>query len=794
MSTADATAPSPESVDTRQRPPPGGASSHEHPAPQKKPGKRDRVALACQRCKTRKQKCDGQRPACTSCARLAIKCVYIVPLVPAAGEKKLYIKALEQRVAELESFLASLGHFGATADHFRGLPQPSSSQQQPPPPPGVPGIQAGSSVPLQQASDDDGNELLVAVRDLSLSASGHYVGASSNITIGRVLSSVVHSQRDGGQPFVLDDQSTHGEDDPAPKSVYSSSLGDVMGVPFLSPNVATRLIQGWFRHIATRYPLIHSARLMGLHNNRDTLSDYYDQAILHIVYAVSGRWLESAGEMGHFFSDQHYDLAFGEMDTILSLRDSRTVDYLLLMALYCTRAPRDPGAWTYVGAAMRICIELGLHRRPRRPQLDVDGEMTKRRFWTAYFLDRDISIAVGRPPSISDHDIDTDLPFDINEDTLDSEVIRQASLRVIQTPVNPPTTMTSFIHRTRLKKIESEIQHVVYRVDRPGRVVPDATLDQFIVQLEAWRSAIPYDARNYVQPRQDSAYEGSEFYTIHYHRCVRFLLYPQLAGNPVNMRYLRLCADACAGIIADYRRLHHVFPVGFSALSIQSVFLAGLTLIYCAWLAPPSLLSTIEGPLTDCQILLYIVTERYPSARKYRDVFERIKTALVPALAARAPRPQGGGGGGSRPGDPVRVDAAAQETFARLLRAQTGGDGGSDGGGGGGEWWDGAAGLGHDFSYMINSMTGNAVAAAAATEDTGTGTAAAANAATQFDVGVVDPMTTDPLGRAPNRNEQPASASAAAGGMGHFPPVWHGLPLGIPQNLDEVDAVGDIFQ
>ncbi len=49
--------------------------------------------------------------------------------------------------------------------------------------------------------------------------------------------------------------------------------------------------------------------------------------------------------MGHFFSDQHYDLAFEAMDTILQYRDSCTLDYLILMAVYCTRAPRDPGAW-----------------------------------------------------------------------------------------------------------------------------------------------------------------------------------------------------------------------------------------------------------------------------------------------------------------------------------------------------------------------------------------------------------------------------------------------------------------
>lgn len=63
--------------------------------------------------------------------------------------------------------------------------------------------------------------------------------------------------------------------------------------------------------------------------------------------------------------------------------------------------------------------------------------------------------------------------------------------------------------------------------------------------------------------------------TIHYHRCVRFLLYPQLSQTPVNHDYVQTCAKACQGIIGDYRSLHRKFPVGFSALSIQSVFLSG---------------------------------------------------------------------------------------------------------------------------------------------------------------------------------------------------------------------------
>jgi hypothetical protein len=58
---------------------------------------------------------------------------------------------------------------------------------------------------------------------------------------------------------------------------------------------------------------------------------------------------------------------------------------------------------------MKLCIDLGLHRKPRRQSRSLQAEMNRRRFWTAYVLDRDISIALGRPPSISDHDIDVDV-------------------------------------------------------------------------------------------------------------------------------------------------------------------------------------------------------------------------------------------------------------------------------------------------------------------------------------------------------------------------------------------------
>lgn len=68
---------------------------------------------------------------------------------------------------------------------------------------------------------------------------------------------------------------------------------------------------------------------------------------------------------------------------------------------------------TLVGIAMRLCIELGLHRRKRSPVHSIRSEMEKKLFWSCYYLDRELSLSLGRPPSISDHDIDAQASFQI---------------------------------------------------------------------------------------------------------------------------------------------------------------------------------------------------------------------------------------------------------------------------------------------------------------------------------------------------------------------------------------------
>ncbi|PVH69076.1 hypothetical protein DL98DRAFT_182853 [Cadophora sp. DSE1049] len=43
---------------------------------EQEPRKRRRVAVACKGCRTRKTRCNGNRPRCSTCAELNLECVY----------------------------------------------------------------------------------------------------------------------------------------------------------------------------------------------------------------------------------------------------------------------------------------------------------------------------------------------------------------------------------------------------------------------------------------------------------------------------------------------------------------------------------------------------------------------------------------------------------------------------------------------------------------------------------------------------------------------------------------------
>lgn len=75
--------------------------------------------------------------------------------------------------------------------------------------------------------------------------------------------------------------------------------------------------------------------------------------------------------------------------------------------------------------------------------------------------------------------------------------------------------MSLFIHLTKLRRIESGVQQVAYRVDKPT-TLPAAVIDRFLEELEEWKERIPLDNRfeNQDVDQEMTTFDGSNYYVF----------------------------------------------------------------------------------------------------------------------------------------------------------------------------------------------------------------------------------------------------------------------------------------
>lgn len=309
-------------------------SLDEQSIPVPKRAKRSRVQVACQRCQTRKQKvfflvvqmhwilfrcnlfysinailpclnsvwiiycvranlskCDGTRPECSTCVSHGLECRYVLPSYHKPQEAKMYIKALENRVAELETTLTNGGLVDAALDHWH--------QRAP-----------------RVKKEKDGPEAyspLAAVRDVSLNTSGSFIGGTSTLTLARMLESILGcngkeqtaqqtrvsriTSPDTNSPNAI----TSGETSPEYRETSTSNDLACESRSFpgaswgMQTNMADKLLLAYFKHVAVNFPVVHSAQIKDIHQRRDALDDPYEESILNLVYALGGQFLETVG-------------------------------------------------------------------------------------------------------------------------------------------------------------------------------------------------------------------------------------------------------------------------------------------------------------------------------------------------------------------------------------------------------------------------------------------------------------------------------------------------------------------
>ena len=73
-------------------------------------------------------------------------------------------------------------------------------------------------------------------------------------------------------------------------------------------------------------------------------------------------------------------------------------------------------------------------------------------------------------------------------------------------------------------------------------------------------------------------------------------------------------------------------------MALQTVFMAGLTLVYCLWISPEDIFdSTTSNGIHDCSIVLFVIADRVPAAKRYRNAFELIRQRVIDRISTTPP-------------------------------------------------------------------------------------------------------------------------------------------------------------
>lgn len=526
--------------------------------------------VACNRCKSRKQKCDGDfqtNTACSNCNGSNKECIY------EANKGSQYIKSLELRNQKLQKEL----------DELR------------------------SKIPLSNDSD----EHLFNIN-----------GVSDFGTTSLLLTDAIKELKQG--------------------ETFDSTETDWAECISLLLN-RSELVDNYFdiyiEFVHSKYPMLDISYINYLRSNKDcVLQDLNDDStvdkfIYLMICAVGARIVSEQENEASTSTDDapenHTIFYINALSlNIFAFKHIKNIHALLLLVIYLLRTPVGVTIWCLIRFAMGSCIDLDLHRRDMKlfEQDPVSYQLRARTFWTAYSLERVISNSFGRPYSISDIDIDVDLPIDNGDDTnpnyiktifyIEHPELNYSNFDTSNFPVNARnnTYLTMSNHFFKLRRIDSQIQSTIYRVDNQTNEIPYTEISNLQVKMRNWIQELPENI---------STFE-SDYCLYLFNKQICSLTKPFLtrldSKDVLFTETIRSCFDIC--LLS--RRIHQSSKYQQSFISLQTAFLAGVTIVYGLLSGKISWGFEVSEGLRNCSSVLYLFAERSSNAAKFRDLFEAL--------------------------------------------------------------------------------------------------------------------------------------------------------------------------
>ncbi|KAB2575822.1 hypothetical protein BFW01_g2776 [Lasiodiplodia theobromae] len=557
-----------------------------------------RTTFACARCHRRKIKCDGLKPACSNCVQAKQPCNGILD-----GESKTVIprsiaQYLQEKIREKEQLLKKLGVDTDSDSAPPALSLHASND----------GLTA-TSPPLADSHPADAHKpgfdlASETARSFGAGLSKQLLVSQSRFPYGTFLFASSHL------PSV-----TPASADYDSRSDYFKSKNGTNPLEQIPKDVTERLVRNYVERISPLYPYFDRQELWARYNrvanaqqHGDNSASQHDIFVVAMMIAISimtSKFSDSAKIA--LSSERIFQHALSHSDTLYE-SSFRSLQGTLLLIQYSYLMPRAASLWDIVGLAMRMALELGLHRDPDElPGHSLtEAEMELRRcvFWVLYIFDRSICATSHRRLGIADESISTKYPSGLDG--------------------------TYFLHNIHFRRIQSELWTVNYL----RRGLP---LLQEGGSYEIWADDIEQRMlswRNGVTAKKSS---NPEWYDVAVWHGIVFLHRPCPRNPSPSAKSLIKCFEAATEVAAGYWENAHSGFLKYSWHAVHHGFEAAIAMLYAIRHCKEELKERhgtrkILETVHLFSSLFVLMSERWSQAHASLESYERCKAVVMREL------------------------------------------------------------------------------------------------------------------------------------------------------------------
>ncbi|CCF60235.1 hypothetical protein KAFR_0J01710 [Kazachstania africana CBS 2517] len=256
-------------------------------------------------------------------------------------------------------------------------------------------------------------------------------------------------------------------------------------------------------------PLCYSTMAVGALFSKSTIS--------------KNNYTKGQDDKNKFLQDEGYKyfIAARKLIDITNTRDLNSIQTVLMLFIFLQCSARLSSCYTYIGVAMRSVLREGYHRAsdPNDPNINpIELEMKKRLFYNVYKMDIYINAMLGLPRSLRVEDFDQTLPIELSDENITAEGY------FYERQKGELSSIAISNQHTKLIMVFDTIVSELYPLKKTNNMISHETVTRLEAKLTEWVDNLPVELRpttDAIPPKYERANKLLQLSFLH----VQIILY-----------------------------------------------------------------------------------------------------------------------------------------------------------------------------------------------------------------------------------------------------------------------------